>query len=68
MIDDAPSHITYHSTFRLTTVTIVLCISTYYYGFILTNLATFSTQTILEANILLFRFMGKLQQKVRFGG
>ena len=46
MIDEESSPTTYHSTARLTITIIVLCISTFFYGFILTNLATFSTPTI----------------------
>ena len=45
-IDDAPQDKNYHNLGHLTFVTCLLCISTYFYGFILTNLATFSPATI----------------------
>ena len=38
----------------------VLCVSIYYYGHILTNLATFSTTTIKDVSILLFQVYGEV--------
>ena len=48
-------------------VTSLLSFSTFYFGFVLTNLATFSTQTILAVYIIYLRFMGRLLPKVQFG-
>ena len=42
MIDEAATPKTYQNRCKLTFIIMILCISIYYYGHILTNLATFS--------------------------
>jgi sulfur transfer protein SufE len=46
MLESTPLDKTYHSLGALTAKVVVLCISSFYFGYTLSDLATFSTTTI----------------------
>jgi hypothetical protein len=46
LIDQTPAAVTYHNLCALTTRIILLCFSSFYFGYSLTTLSTFSENTL----------------------